>query len=202
MWQRKLIMTSAMMFFLGIVPILSGPASGVLTNIPRCKTASLRVWEYNTLVGAGHVNDLFWIRNVSNDSCSISGYPSIGYQSMSGRALSVKVGDERGNNGNLVGGVRSGLALPDVILQANGAVGSFWVDGLDIPAGNPEPSCINTRRMTFTAPHSSGSTPASPIKNDGFFWCGEVSVFPVVAGRSGSLPARALSYFFGVPSTG
>jgi hypothetical protein len=202
MWHRRWIMTSAIVTVLGIVPIWSGTASSVPPNIPRCKTAGLRVWEYNTLVGAGHVNDLFWIRNVSSESCSIAGYPSIGYQNMHGRALPVKVGDERGNDGNFVGGVKSGFALPDVILQAKGAVASFWVDGLDIPAGNPAPSCIDTKRMIFTAPHSSGSTIAPPLKSNGFFWCGGVSVFPVVAGRSGSLTARALSYFFGVPSIG
>jgi hypothetical protein len=202
MRHRRWIMTSAIVTVLGLVPTLSGTASSAPSNIHRCNTASLRVWEYNTLGGAGHVNDLFWIRNVSSESCLISGYPSIGYQNMHGRALDVRVADERGNDGNFVGGVKSGLALPDVILQANGAVASFWVHGLDIPAGNPEPSCIDTKRMTFTAPHSSGSTIAPPLKSNGFFWCGGVSVFPVVAGRSGSLPARALSYFFGVPSIG
>lgn len=199
--MRKIrsINVAVVLLVLGTLPLVSASASSAESAVPRCATSSLSVKEYNTLVGAGHVNILFWIRNVGGEACAISGFPSVRYESYHGVLLPVREGHFRGNGGNFVGGVARGRVLPSTTLAVGRGIASFWIDGLDIPAGNPEPSCIDTTRMLFAAPDSSDFVALHTAKGRGFFWCGGVDVLPVIGNNSGSLPARPLSFFFGVP---
>jgi hypothetical protein len=174
--------------------------SGATRTISWCSATSIRVIEYNSLVGAGHVNSLFWIRNVGDRACSISGYPTVEYDGLTGQPLSVGTSDSPGNDGNFVGGLKRGRVLPISTLKPRGGQASFWVDGLDIQAGSPPPACIDTTEMLVTLPHDSVPTIVRTPRGDGYFWCGAVLVLPVLPGISGSDPSRPLSYYFGVPS--
>lgn len=186
-------------------------ASAAIQIAPPCGAASVRVTEYNTSVGAGSVNDLYWIRNVTNQSCSIRGYVRVAFVGVYGLAtgklknvhtLSVRVGNSRsgGSNGNDAGGVKSG-PIPVVGLAPRG-VASFWIYGTDESShlmNGQLTRCITSYRMLVWLPGSERSNVVAPLPANGFYWCGGIVVHPVVAGRSGSQPARSLSYFFGAP---
>lgn len=173
-------------------------AAGAIPDAPGCAATSVRVTEYNTLVGAGHVNDLFWIRNVSDRACSISGYPKVDYVNSKGRPLSVGTSDSPGQDGNFVGGLKRGRVLPTSTLAANGGLASFWVDGLDIQVGTPQPACIDSTRMFVVLPRTSTPMQVQTIRGNGYFWCGGIVVLPVLPGNSGSDPSMPLRYYFGV----
>jgi hypothetical protein len=176
-------------------------ASGATVIAPPCYASAVRVTEHNAVVGAGHVNDLFWIRNISDRACSIRGYPRVEYVDSKGTSLSVASSDSPGNDGNFVGGLKRGLAVPPSILVARGGLASFWVDGLDIQAGSPPPACIHTTRMFVLLPRIMTLTRVITPRGNGYFWCGGVLVLPVLPGNSGSDPSRPLSYYFGTPNS-
>src|ERR1035441_7874764 len=54
------------------------PASASITA-PRCDPASVHIIEYNVNVATGHVDELFWIRNLSDERCTLRGYVWVVY---------------------------------------------------------------------------------------------------------------------------
>jgi hypothetical protein len=197
MWQRKLLALSVVTLVIVFAPVAVGPASSVSRRPLHCETESLSVREYRWIGGTGHVDMLFWVRNASSEACTLTGYPSVRYESGKGTRLSVNEIHIRGNGGNFLGGVSADGALPLVIMPAHGGLAAFWVDGLDIQSGSAPTPCINTTRMFVAAPNSETFRSIAPLSNQRFDWCGGIHVFPVVGNRSGTLPARPLSYFFG-----
>jgi hypothetical protein len=183
-----------------IVSFLPSTASAAPASPTTCSATELRVTYDNILVGLGHANVLFWITNLSNATCTLSGFPSIGFRTSQRGTLRVATHDAYGNMGNFVGGIAAGRVLPTVTLAARGGTASFWTDGIDlVGAGGTTPSsCFTTRVMTFRAP---GSSSDITVHSRHFYdWCGELYVMPILPGKSGSLPAKPLSYFFGTPS--
>src|SRR5487761_2123339 len=137
----------------GVVTTRSATSAGAVTT---CSSSSVRVSEYNSWVGAGNVNLLFWIRNVQAQSCTVRGYVRVAYVGVYGlksgplhhvHTLSVRVEDAMngGDNGNDFGGVRSGPI--SVVTLAPHGVDSFWIYGTDEPAGAPPVRCITSYRM-------------------------------------------------------
>jgi hypothetical protein len=161
--------------------------------------------DYNTVVGAGHVNDLFWIKNVSHQTCTLRGYVRAAFVGVYGSGtadknphrLTVREVHLYGHGGNAVGGINSGIPIPRVTIQPGGGVASFWLDGIDIPVGNPPGRCITSYKMLAWLPGSSTSILVLPLRANGFFWCGGFAALPILPGESGSEPSRPLSYFFG-----
>jgi hypothetical protein len=194
----------------GLVPFQSAVAGGSVT--PTCLKSSVNVTDDNSWVGAGNVNDLFWIRNVSPQACSIRGYVRVSFFGVYGfatrylkspHALSVPVKDSRngGANGNDSGGVKSG-PIPTVTL-APGGVASFWMYGTDEAvhlANGHETSCITSFRMLAWLPGNVHPDVVTAMPSNGFYWCGGVNVHPVVDGESGTSPPKPLSSYFGTPS--
>jgi hypothetical protein len=179
---------------------------------PSCQSSSVHVTEYDAWVGAGNVNDLYWIRNVSRQACSIRGYVKISFVGVYGFAernlknpqvLSVKVANSLngGANGNDSGGVKTG-AVRTVNLLPDG-LASFWIYGTDEPshrANGQVTKCITSFRMLLRLPGTNHIDVVDPPPDKGFYWCGNVTLHPVVAGDSGTSPPRSLSSYFGAPS--
>jgi hypothetical protein len=205
-----LILLVALVAAGGLVPIESAIASRSIT--PNCADTSVHVTDYNTWVGAGNVNDLYWIRNVSRQSCSIHGYVRVSFIGVYGfatrnvkdpRALSVHVEDNRngGANGNDSGGVKTG-PIPTVTL-APGGVASFWIYGTDETvhlANGHLTRCITSYRMRASLPGNNHPNFVAPMPDNGFYWCGGVDIHPVVEGESGTYPPKPLSHYFGTPN--
>jgi len=169
------------------------------------------VTQYNSWVGAGNVNDLYWIRNVSRKVCALHGYVRVSFVGVYGlatgdlkysHALLVEVADSRngGGNGNDSGGVKAGL-IPTVTLAPRG-VASFWIYGTDetVHLANGQPTrCITSYRMLVRMPGEGSPDVVTPLPGDGFYWCGAIVVHPVTLGKSGVQPPMPLSDFFGKP---
>jgi hypothetical protein len=185
-------------------------ASAATSAVAPCMSVSVRITDYNTVVGTGNVNDLFWVRNVSLTTCSLRGYVRVAYIGSYGLSpkgkkpirLAVDQVDSLGASGNDLGGVKRGVAIPTVTLRPK-AVASFWIYGTDEPHVLPNghsSRCITSYKMLAWLPGATTSMNVSPIRANGYYWCGGVSVHPIVAGHSGSIPPRPLTYYFGTPS--
>jgi hypothetical protein len=205
--RRASPVVAALTCLLGASLAGTSAASASSTAVSTCAAASVKVTDYNTVVGAGNVNDLFWIKNVSGQECSLRGYPRVTFFGVYGDKFSAKnartlvVGEERtlGRDGNDLGGVKLGVAIPKVVLPPHGGRASFWIYGTDEPHNNPPTRCITSYEMSAWLPGDSAPIVVAPMRGNGFFWCGAISVHPIVPGDSGSLPPMPLSYFFGAP---
>jgi hypothetical protein len=190
----------------GVLVAMSSPRA-VGAVVPRCAANSVRVTDYKSAVGAGNVNDLFWIRNVSSSTCSLRGYVRVAYVGVYGigattaRPHSLVVSESRsyGRDGNDLGGLKMGVSIPTVILKRHG-LASFWLYGTDEQHGTPPSRCIVSHEMLVWLPGSAASLTVNSATNDGYYWCGGFAAHPIVAGESGSDPAVRLSYYFGIPT--
>jgi len=198
------ILTITVFFVTGFPAVMSG-SSGAAAAVRECAVSSVRVTDFNTVVGAGNVNDLFWIRNLASSACSLRGYVRVEYVGVYGigvsdakpKLLTVSEARSYGRDGNDVGGLKKGLSIPTVVLKSNG-VASFWLYGTDEQHGTSATNrCIISDKMLLWLPGSSTSITVQPLKNNGFYWCGGFTAHPIVPGESGSDPAVRLSYFFG-----
>ena len=206
MGRRRTNLAFIVLLLAGIPTTLSSSVSAAST-VPSCTANSVRINDYNTVVGAGNVNDLFWIKNVSSSSCSLRGYVRVEYVGVYGigptkatpHLLDVPEARSYGRDGNDLGGLKKGLPIPTVVLQERG-VASFWLYGTDEQHGTPPSRCIVAHKMLVWLPGSSTSLTVPPIRANGFFWCGGFSAHPIASGESGSDPAVRLSYYFGVPT--
>lgn len=191
-------------FFVVAFPSAIISPSAAAAVVPACAASSVRITDYNTLVGAGNVNDLFWIRNVSSQDCSLRGYVRVAYVGVYGvgtpykdpRRLTVSEGHSYGRDGNDIGGLKKGLPIPSVLLKVNG-LASFWLYGTDEPVGRTPVRCIDSHKMLVWLPGSSISIVVRPLRANGFYWCGGFAAHPILPGESGSDPPMPLSYYFG-----
>jgi hypothetical protein len=192
-----------------LVPVVTSAATAEIVSVLPCSPTSVHVTEYNTLVGAGNVNDLYWIRNDSNSRCSLRGYVHVRYLGHYGAnttggatmALSVDQVDtpSGGSNGNDIGGIHKGAATSTVVLAPHG-LASFWIYGHDESThltGGKSTRCITSFKMLVRLPGSVTPVEVLPIKSNGFFWCGSTAVHPIVSGNSGSMPSEPLTKYFG-----
>lgn len=192
--------------FLGAGPMVTSHAFATSSLVATCSATSVRVVDHNTVVGAGNVNDLFWIENVSSERCWLRGYVRTAYignyglkpTSKVGHLLVVAEADSLGRDGNDVGGVKRGVKLPTVTLLPRTGRASFWIYGTDIQHGSLPSRCIISFKMLVWLPGSAKEVSVSPTRSNGFFWCGGISVHPIVPGVSGSDPSVPLRYYFGV----
>ncbi len=175
--------------------------------VRECAARYVRITDYNTLVGAGNVNDLFWIKNVSSQACSLRGYVRAEYIGVYGigtpyrnpHRLSVPELRSYGRDGNDIGGLEKGLPIPSVTLAADGGLASFWLAGTDEPHDSPPSRCIDAHKMLVWLPGSSTAIAVPPLRANGFYWCGAFAAHPILPGASGSDPPKPLAYYFGTP---
>lgn len=184
-----------------------GVAAAALAD-NTCTSSQVQISEYNTLVGAGNVNVLFWITNTSQKRCTLHGYVRVAFSGKYGFAptpiitpqpLDVRSFDRvgRAKVSNDVGGVKSG-PIPTVTLLP-GHVASFWIYGTDEQVGpsGPGERCITSFDMQTWLPVFSPSLDVKPLANNGFYWCRGVTIHPIVPGESGVKPPQPLANFFG-----
>jgi hypothetical protein len=198
------ILTVVVFFFVGF-PAVIGGSHAVAAAAPSCSASSMRITNYRSAVGAGNVNDLFWIRNLSSLECSLRGYVRVEYVGVYSTGasqakvhlLSVAEGHSYGREGNDLGGLKKGRPAPTVMLKEHG-LASFWLYGTDEQHGTPDTSrCIVSHTMLVWLPGSSTSLTVQSSKDNGYYWCGRFTAHPIVPGESGSDPAVRLSYYFG-----
>jgi hypothetical protein len=124
---------------------------------PPCTSNELRVHHTGSSGGAGTFFDLFTIQNVSEQLCSISGYPVIQFGSVHGRLQPQAVLD-RVSASTGVGDQLKG-PLPTVNLAAHSGVASFLIEEHDNPIGLPPSTCYGYNKIIVTPPRSLDGEP-------------------------------------------
>jgi hypothetical protein len=164
--------------------------------------------EYSFQGGAGNVNYLFRITRTGNQSCSLHGYVQVSFIGIYGygseplkstHPLAVKRVENRGIDGNDLGGLAPGLPIPTVDLSSTKSAASFWIYGNEnstTQLNGVASGCITSFEMTLKLPGDTRAIVARMAAGQGFYFCGTVDVHPIVPGSSGSDPARALLYHF------
>jgi hypothetical protein len=174
---------------LGVLGTVPAGAAAAPSSTLRCGVDTLTVvWRGTTGGLAGSFGDLFWIRNVGEFACVISGYPLIAFYK-DGKRVDLNAEDYLGHMGNDEMGVAKGRRPPTVRLTPNGGTASFWIFGEDVMT-----PCLNASQIVVSLKSLSGRAVIPTPR--GFQWwpyCGHgVAVNPIVPGVSGSDPARPL----------
>jgi hypothetical protein len=177
-----------------------GAARGASLAVVPCASAAVRV----TLEGAdgsmGTFSQLFWVRNLASNACSISGYPTVGFLNASGAPVSQVVTHLRGQAG--IFGFGGTGAPPMVTLAPRGGVASFWVVDHDVPTGTPPAACASVPRVRVTWAHAAGGQDVTLGRFHQITSCGHVGVYPVLPGRWGAQPHKSLTFYFGTSEPG
>ena len=199
---------SVVVLVLSLVCAVGPPAaseSGAAT-LAACSTSQLNVIAYNVSVAAGTVGELFWVADTGARSCTVRGYASVSYSGNYGIVQSKKpaqplaVTEERGRRYLNIAGVAKDQVLPTVALAPGGAIASFWIFGTDMPhqlANGRQSRCIFSNVMYVSMTKGASEILVEPVRAGNFDWCGPVTVYPVVAGDTGSDPPFPLNRMFG-----
>jgi Protein of unknown function (DUF4232) len=160
------------------------------TSAPLCSQSELRVTYSGILAGTGNFNMFFVVKNVSSKNCSLRGFPQTSFKGAENVQLRVPYVDSADSDGNDLGGLRPGEAIPTVVLAAGHGVASFSIYGRDEPRTNSLKGCEEWRRMLVELPDvKSTETVYRLAQNEmSYLWCGSIVVHPVVPGRSGTDP--------------
>jgi hypothetical protein len=167
-----------------------GQLSGASTTVKTCVSSALHLEYDQVRAGTGNVNLFFLIRNGSSESCALRGFPRPTFLGSNGTRLSISQTNSADSDGNDLGGLRPGLAIPTVILAASNGVASFSIYGRDMPHGNSLKGCVKTRTMLTELPGVAGRYTIALTPNSEIFdtWCGGVIIHPIVPGRTGVDP--------------
>jgi hypothetical protein len=155
-----------------------------------CAPSDLQISFHGFLDGMGNVNNLFWVRNTSTESCRLTGFPTAAFLGPHGTRLSVVQDDVVDRDFNDIGGLKKGTEMPAVTLKSDGGLASFMIYGTDMPFGNPPSKCISTRTMSVTLPRVKGAYRVF-IRLGGFHFCGQITMHPLVPGGTGADPPIA-----------
>lgn len=176
------------------------------TTLAACTTSQLNVIAYNVSVAAGTVGELFWVADTGARACTLRGYARVTYSGNYGFVQSKKpaqplaVTEEHGRRYVDMAGVAKDRVLPTVTLAPSGAIASFWIFGTDEPhqlADGHQSRCIFSNVMYVWMTRSTSGLLVEPERASNFVWCGPVTVYPVVAGDTGSDPPFPLNRMFG-----
>ncbi len=186
----------------------STPDAGATTPA-ACATSALSVVAYGTTVAAGTVGQLFWVADTGAHACTLHGYANVSFSGNYGFVASKKaavplaVSEQHGRHYTDIAGVAMNRAPPTVTLSPGGAIASFWIFGTDEPhemASGRSSRCIASTVMYAWMTGSRARLLVEPVHAGGFDWCGPVTVYPVVAGDTGSDPPYPLGLMFGAPA--
>jgi hypothetical protein len=171
----------------------NGASKASSISVPLCTASNIRISDRGTDVGGGSWIQLFQLKNVGNNACSISGYPGVSTETARGVDRTLAVTLIRYEAARKIGDSRRGPLTPSN-LAAHGGVASFWITGSDTPLRNLH-DCQFATKVSVTLPRGPG-TLAYEVGRIPFSYCeNEVGVTPVLPGRSGSLPLEQLKYF-------
>jgi hypothetical protein len=169
-------LVSAMGLAVAVSPA-SATRGGAAERVPRCATASLRIWVGTGSGAMGTVAVEFGFTNHSAKTCSLYGYPSVQMVTKSGKNLSTT--DEKGAG-------YFGIHEKTVVL-ASGKTAYFGILYPD-SSGYANVTCPESAALRFTPPqdirtitvHKSAQiTPYGTIL--GHAHCGVIRVTPVTA---------------------
>ena len=160
-----------------------------MIQVSPCSAGSTRVTHAGGTAGMTQTEQLFWIRNVSAHECSLKGYPTISFIDLSGQSRPPTLRDQPGPTYSFYGNAH-GRVVPLVDLKSRGGLASFWVVGDD---SYPQSECVKSVMAKVVLPGGDRTTTVRARATELFDFCGVVSVDPIVAGVTGSIPARTLA---------
>lgn len=211
-WRIGLITSVVTLTLLGLISSsgrntrtpyhLSEARSNVVLPSAPCVANSVQVTNEGSTVGTGSFAELFLFSNISGHACSMSGYAKIDLMTAAGIYHSLDEQRGRSFPGGLGGGTMRSGALPISNLRAHGGVASFWIEGHDVPAvpiGETTQACMSATEILVTPPNTHHALILPTTATVPFDWCGAIRVLPVLPGKTGSLPSKSLSYYFGSP---
>ena len=176
-----------------------GAARGASLAVVPCASSAVRVTLEGSDGGMGTFSQLFWVRNLSNSACSISGYPTVGFFTASHPVAQV-VTHVPGRAG--IFGFGGQGAPPSVTLAPRGGVASFWVVDHDVPTGTPPTACVRVPRLRVSWANAAGGQIVMLGRFHQITTCGHVEVYPVMSGRWGAQPHKSLAFYFGTAGPG
>ena len=106
-------------------------------------------------------------------------------------AQPLEVAEEHGQRYAEFAGVAKGRVLPTVTLSPGGAIASFWIFGTDMQshlADGHRSRCVVSYDMWVSMSKGPSVVTVAPERARNFDWCGSVTIYPVVAGDTGSDP--------------
>jgi len=139
-------------------------------------------------------------------ACTLRGYARVTYSGNYGFVQSKKAAQplavtvEHGRRYVDIAGVAKDRVLPTVTLAPGGAIASFWIFGTDEPhqlTNGHQSRCIVSDLMYVSMTGGTADLLVEPVRASDFVWCGSVTVYPVVAGDTGSDPPFPLDRMFG-----
>lgn len=165
---------------------------------PPCATADLTVTNEGNVGGAGSWGDLYTFRNVSQRTCSLTGYARIELRTGAGVYRPLQEVTAKSFPGFPYFGMRTTGRVTFANLHARTGVASFWIVSHDVPVGSGSGQvCHVALAISITPPRSATALSLGFARDSGLDWCGtSIGVTPIVVGNSGTLPYRPRSFFF------
>jgi hypothetical protein len=168
------------------VPSTTVPPTTVVPQSP-CQISQLRISPGASDVGLGNVGQPILFTNVSQTTCTMSGYPGVAALDSQGNQVAQAKRELIG----YLGGLQNNASSVPVVTLASGQSASAEVEGTDNPVGTAT-SCTNYASLLVTPPGethsvtiSAGVVQGSHIP--GFPGCSPISVNPMVPGPTGRL---------------
>jgi hypothetical protein len=201
---RRASVVVLVLSLLNVVAPMLTTQSGAASLVP-CTTSQLNVIAYNVSVATGTVGELFWVADIGARACTLRGYARVTFSGNYGSVQSKKpqqilaVREEHRRRFVDFAGVAKDRAVPTVRLSPGGAIASFWIFGTDMQsqlANGHQSRCIFSEVMYASLTKSISQLLVEPVRNSNFAWCGPVTVYPFVAGDTGSDPPFPLDRMF------
>jgi hypothetical protein len=152
-----------------------------------CQISQLRISPDASGVGLGNVGLAILFTNISQTTCTMSGYPGVAALDSQGNQVAQAQRELIG----YIGGLQNNATSPPVVTLASGQSASAEVEGTDNPVGAAT-SCTNYPSFLVTPPGethsvtiSAGVVQGSHIP--GFPGCSPIIVNPMVPGPTGRL---------------
>jgi hypothetical protein len=162
--------------------------AGASTSVPTCSQSQIRLTYSGIRAGTGNFNMFFLVRNVSSKKCLLRGFPQTSFRDAKNVPLRIPYVNSADSDGNDLGGLRPGKAIPTVVVAADHGVASFSIYGRDEPRTNSLKGCEEWRRMLVELPGVKSTVTVYRLAQNemSYLWCGSIVVHPVVPGRSGT----------------
>jgi hypothetical protein len=198
--RRAIVFVLVLWMISAVGPSTASKSSA--TTLSACTSTQLNVIDYGVSVATGTVGELFWIADTGARACTLSGYARAKYWGNYGFVQSKKaaqplvVAERHGRRYAEFAGVAKGRVLPTVTLSPGGAIASFWIIGTDEPgrlANGHQSRCIVSYEMWVSMSKGPSVIIVAPERAGNFDWCGSVTIYPVVAGDTGSDPPYPLA---------
>jgi hypothetical protein len=158
------------------------------TSVVPCTSAQLHGEIVDTTSTNGRDATLLSVANVGRENCTVGGYPGIQFIAPHGVVPKLQV---RHVMTVPLGGGAHRRPVAKVILGP-GAEASFWLEYADGGASGPT-GCETAFQLLLRTSKAN----VQILPRTGVRWCGPLEETPLVAGNSGSLPAKPLATFFG-----